>query len=131
MSTLVAQTISNGTISTSTANVINGAKAWVQFAGATGAINGSYNISSITRNGTGDYTANFTIAMPNANYVAVGNSGINSITTAYTIIFPNATPASPFHQAPTTTACRFLAAFGTSSANATDGLLVNFAVFSS
>jgi hypothetical protein len=68
MSTLVAQTISNGTISTSTANVINGAKAWVNFNGTgTVAIRASYNVSSITDNGTGNYTVNFTTAMPDEN----------------------------------------------------------------
>jgi hypothetical protein len=69
MSTLVAQTISNGTISTSSANVINGAKAWVNFNGSgTVAIRASYNVSSITDNGTGDYTVNFTNAFADANY---------------------------------------------------------------
>lgn len=70
MSTLVAQTLSNGTVSTSTANCITGsAKAWVNFNGTgTVAIRGSFNVSSITDNGTGDYTVNFTTAMPNANY---------------------------------------------------------------
>lgn len=71
MSTLVAQTISNGTVSTSSANVIQGsAKAWVNFNGTgTVAIRASYNVSSITDNGAGDYTVNFTTAMPDANYV--------------------------------------------------------------
>ena len=70
MSTLVAQTLSNGTVSTSTANCIQGsAKAWVNFDGTgTVAIRASYNVSSITDNGTGDYTVNFTTAMPDANY---------------------------------------------------------------
>jgi hypothetical protein len=68
MSTLVAQTISNGTVSTSSANVIQGsAKAWVQ-ASSSGSINGSFNVSSVTRNSAGDYTINFTTAMINANY---------------------------------------------------------------
>lgn len=48
-------------------------KAWVQFQGGNGntagTINGSYNVSSITVNGTGDYTANYTNAMPNTSYV--------------------------------------------------------------
>jgi hypothetical protein len=45
------------------------ARAWVNFNGTgTVAINESGNISSITDNGTGDYTANFTNAMPDANY---------------------------------------------------------------
>ena len=48
-------------------------KAWVNFNGVgTVAIRGSYNVSSITDNGTGDYTVNFTTAMPNANYCISG-----------------------------------------------------------
>lgn len=44
------------------------AKAWVKFVGSTAVISASFNVSSITRNGTGDYTINFTTAMPDANY---------------------------------------------------------------
>jgi hypothetical protein len=58
-----------------------GCRAWVNFDGTgTVAIRGSANVSSITDNGVGDYTVNFTNAMPNANYSAVsscGNDGIN------------------------------------------------------
>lgn len=44
-------------------------RAWVNFNGTgTVAIRGSGNVSSITDNGTGDYTINFTTAMPDANY---------------------------------------------------------------
>jgi hypothetical protein len=48
------------------------AKAWLNYNGATQTIRASFNISSVTRNGTGDYTANFTTAMPNVNYVLSG-----------------------------------------------------------
>jgi hypothetical protein len=45
------------------------AKAWVNFnGGGTIAIRDSFNVSSITDNGVGDYTVNFATAMPNANY---------------------------------------------------------------
>jgi len=45
------------------------AKAWVNFNGTgTVAIRASYNVSSITDNGVGDYTVNFTTAMVDANY---------------------------------------------------------------
>ena len=51
-----------------------GCRAWVNFNGTgTVAIRGSGNVSSITDNGTGDYTVNFTTAMADANYSAVGN----------------------------------------------------------
>ena len=46
-------------------------RAWVNFNGTgTVAIRASGNVSSITDNGTGDYTVNFTTAMPDANYSA-------------------------------------------------------------
>jgi hypothetical protein len=46
-----------------------GCRAWVNFNGTgTVAIRNSGNVSSITDNGTGDYTVNFTNAMPDVNY---------------------------------------------------------------
>jgi hypothetical protein len=49
------------------------AKAWVNFNGTgTVAIRESYNVSSITDNGTARYTVNFTTPMADANYVAAG-----------------------------------------------------------
>lgn len=46
-------------------------RAWVNFNGTgTVAIRASGNVSSITDNGQGDYTINFTTAMPDANYAA-------------------------------------------------------------
>ena len=49
-------------------------RAWVNFDGKTspGTIRASGNVSSVTRNGTGDYTVNFTTAMPDANYSLAG-----------------------------------------------------------
>ncbi len=70
--TLTISTLSDGTNSTSATNCISGsAKAWVNFNGTgTVAIRSSYNISSITDNGTGNYTVNFTNAMTDTNYAA-------------------------------------------------------------
>ena len=49
-----------------------GARAWVMFDGTgTAAIESSANISSLTDNGTGDYTLSFTTAMPDTNYCLV------------------------------------------------------------
>jgi hypothetical protein len=51
-----------------------GCRAWVNFNGTgTVAIRASGNVTSITDNGTGDYTVNFTTAMPDANYSAIGS----------------------------------------------------------
>jgi len=50
-----------------------GCRAWVNFNGTgTVAIRASGNVSSITDNGVGDYTVNFTNAMPDANYCIAG-----------------------------------------------------------
>jgi hypothetical protein len=81
MSTLKLDTIASrdGTESTDVTNVINGsAKAWVNFNGTgTVAIRESFNVSSITDNAAGDYTVNFTNAMPDANYAPAGIVGFN------------------------------------------------------
>ena len=53
-------------------------RAWVNFNGTgTVAIREYENVSSITDNGTGNYTVNFTTAMPDANYVvaSIGSAG--------------------------------------------------------
>ena len=67
---------SNGTTWTSS-TITQSVKAWVNFDGTTSpiTIRASLNVSSITDNGTGDYTVNFTTAMPDANYSAVYGSG--------------------------------------------------------
>jgi len=55
------------------------AKAWVNFNGTgTVAIRAGFNVSSITDNGTGNYTVNFTTAMVDANYCAVPMMGVDN-----------------------------------------------------
>ncbi len=47
-------------------------RAWVNFNGQGAvSIRGSGNVTSITDNGTGNYTVNFTTAMPDANFATV------------------------------------------------------------
>lgn len=46
-------------------------KAWVNFNGSTGAIRASYNVGSVTRTSTGQYTVNFTNAFADVNYACV------------------------------------------------------------
>lgn len=51
-----------------------GCRAWVNFNGTgTVAIRASGNVTSITDNGVGDYTVNFTTALPDANYSIQGS----------------------------------------------------------
>ena len=65
-------------------------RAWVNFDGSgTPAIRASGNVSSITDNNTGNYTVNFTTAMPDSDYstqicssAAVNNIGFNRLSLA-------------------------------------------------
>lgn len=55
------------------------AKVWVNFKGTgTVAIRASFNVSSITDNGTGDYTVNFSSALTDANYAVVSLGGFST-----------------------------------------------------
>ena len=58
------------------------AKAWINYKGtATVSIRASYNISSVTVNGTGNYTLNFTNAFADTNYcpVSSGSNGTDGL----------------------------------------------------
>lgn len=83
MSTIKTDTLQNvaGTKSVPVNTVVDGsAKAWVNFNGTgTVAIRAAFNVSSITDHGTGDYTVNFTNAMPDASYAyLVTHNAVNS-----------------------------------------------------
>ena len=83
MSTLRANTLSDasGSNSVPMATVASGtAKAWVNFNGTgTVAIRAAFNVSSITDNGVGDYTVNFTTDMQDTNYVPVFGAEAESV----------------------------------------------------
>ena len=85
MSTAKFDTLSNlaGTQTVPVATVAQGsAKAWVNFNGTgTVAIRASFNVSSITDAGNGQYYVNFTTAMPDANY-ATNLSGYRAVSWA-------------------------------------------------
>lgn len=58
-------------------------RAWVNFNGTTNTggfctIAASFNVTSVADNGTGDYTVNFTNAMPDANYATLATAVQNS-----------------------------------------------------
>jgi len=54
-------------------------RAWVNFNGTgTVAIRAAFNVSTITDNGTGDYTVNFSNPMPDASYATLGYGGETS-----------------------------------------------------
>jgi hypothetical protein len=77
-------------------------RAWVNFNGTgTVAIRASGNVTSITDNGTGDYTVNFTTAMPDANYAFSALCGYNTGVSESAFVTINTTVV------PTTSAYRF------------------------
>ena len=72
---LVCSGDTSGIVKLQSNGVTTNALAWVNFNGTgTVAIRSSYNVSSITDGGTGDYTVNLTTAMPDTNYVCVSSS---------------------------------------------------------
>ena len=79
MSTLVAANIQNTGSGAPTFRNTSGTeigqicRAWIQFNGTgTVSIRESFNFSSMTDNGTGDYTCTFDNAMEDANYCVIG-----------------------------------------------------------
>ena len=108
--TIVANTINTDTGLFSTQNAYSGiAKAWVQFAGSTGTIAGSFNVSSVTRLGTGRYTVNFTTAMSNANYAVSASCSPSGANAALGVnIFSTDGNVSWTTSAPTTTTFSFI-----------------------
>jgi hypothetical protein len=79
-------------------------RAWVNLYdnGTTVTNNGSYNVASITRNATCDWTINFTNALSSSTYSVVGIGGLNTTSIRILVIPWNS-------YAPTTTAFRIQA----------------------
>ena len=78
-SVVVNSTATGFAIGTGGINGAQLAKAWVNFNGTgTVAIRDSYNVSSISDLGTGEYTVNYSTAFSNANYCAVATAGRSS-----------------------------------------------------
>ena len=105
------------------------AKAWVNFNGTgTVAIRASGNVSSITDNGTGDYTVNFATAMPDADYSAVltGTGNTANTDTRQNIVI-NGSPAGRA-SIKSTTQLQILCGV-TSSAIINDVAQVNVSIF--
>lgn len=99
-------------------------RAWVNFNGVgTVAIRASGNVSSITDNGNGDYTVNFTTAMPDQNYSVVTSGMFGGDPDAQTAI------VGPYRGSTySTTSVRLQTTVG-SAVIYNDSLYVNCAIF--
>ena len=129
--TIVANTLNTDTVGGvfTTANAVTGIpKAWVRFAGTTGTVASSFNVSAVTRASTGVYTITFSTAMANANYCATVSASTSAAPSGIlTEIFTN---SSQVATAPSTSSF----VLGTLTYNAgafADPTYVNVAVFSS
>jgi hypothetical protein len=114
---ITISTLNNDTGVLATQNGMTGiAKAWVNFTGGDGNTAGtivtSYNVSSITVNGTGDYTVTFTTSMPSANYVIAGTASRSDPGNG-----PFSLCVTP-STAPTSSAVRVITGYGGSRASA-------------
>ena len=107
--------------------VTTNALAWVNFNGTgTVAIRASYNVSSITDNGTGDYTVNFATALSDANYSLSGMAqldagGTDNVATTLVVCISRVS-------APTTSSARIRIG-RPDSAGFSDALIVAVAIF--
>jgi len=118
----------SGIIKLQSNSVTTNALAWVNFNG-TGTVStnqtirSSYNVSSVFKNGTGDYTVNFTNALSDANYSICGVADAGGSTIAGGIcLYTSYTP--------TVSAARINAYSIGSSTNALmDKAYINVAVF--
>ena len=102
------------------------AKAWVNFDGTATNISSTangYNVSTITDNGPGDYTVNFTNAMPNANYAVAISGKANGGNSAIPIPHYNASGVM------TTTSMTFFFSESNSYGTKRDSAIVSFVVF--
>ena len=104
-------------------------RAWVNFDGTgTVSIRESGNVSSITDNATGDYTVNFTTAMPDANYSSVVSIS-NDVGFSPQVVAVNNKAVGGFGNiAPTTSAFRFYTNRASDGA-AIDELYISASVF--
>ena len=98
-------------------------RAWVNFDGTgTVAIRASYNVSSITDNGVGDYTVNFTTAMPDANYSVNGTASTGSVASGARVLWAS-------DSVKTTSACQVFVAYAGAPISGQDTAQNSVAIF--
>jgi hypothetical protein len=130
---VVVSTLNDDTGVLATQNGMTGIpKAWAQFTavGASVTINSSFNISSITRTSAGNFYADFTNAMPNANYGVTGSTSIDISSGTFLDFINSGSSSSPFYIVPTSSRFYF-ATVAISSGSSFDPRYCSFAILSS
>ena len=108
------QDASGGNASTAAELNSGRCKVWINFNGSSNTIFDSYNVSSITDNGSGNHTINFSITMANNDYALVTNQRLDTSGGA-----PNIVHTGNEHDDNTTTSAKILQ--GTGNQNAAGG----------
>ena len=133
--TLTNKTLTTPNINSAQISTVSGtaplymARAWVNFNGTgTPAIRASGNMSSITDNGTGDYTINFTTAMADVNFSGTvsGSGGVNG---QHCPVFLGSPGSNDTTSHPTASAFRFSFYNVTNSGLRVDQTMINAVIF--
>ena len=124
---LINSTADGVAIGTGGINQARIAKAWANFNGTgTVAIRGSYNVSSITDNGAGIYTVNFSSNMSDTDYAVSGSIGTDG--TASAAWFTNGNNQNSHTVNNTTSSCRVSCAYQTAGGHF-DPLVLSVNIF--
>ena len=95
-------------------------KIWINFSGSSNSIFDSYNVSSITDNGSGKHTINFSITMANNDYALVTNQRLGTSGGA-----PNIVHTGNEHDDNTTTSAKIMQGTGNQNEAGTSGSFVD------
>ena len=111
------QDTSGGNQSTSEEIAQGRSKAWINFDGSgTVSIRDSFNVSTLTDNGTGDYTITFDTALSNNDYALVTNQLLDTSGGA-----PNIVHTGNEHDDNTTTSAKIVCGTGNQNAAGSSG----------
>lgn len=89
-------------------------RAWVNYNGATTTVQASFNVSSVTRNGIGDYTINFTNALTDTKYAWSGSAGFDNVAQQVWVSSPSSVALTTWK---TTTTLRLWAVYANATKN--------------
>ncbi len=105
-------------------------RAWVNFNGiGTVAIRASGNVSSITDNGVGEYTVNFTTALPDGDYCLVANGVLNQFNNFDSMVIGPNRNTGPGALTTTSANIRCTSSTSTTGSSAQDGPVVSLSIF--
>jgi len=124
----LAQSDIAGALNATGSAPIYACRAWVNFDGTDGTIRDSGNVSSITKNGTGNYTVNFATAMPDNQYSVTGSAmrGVDGLSVQLLLAPKNSTVYSDSYN---TGSIQVLTSRTDNAASPLDSISANVSIF--